>query len=103
MGEVSIHNGEILVDGVPQRVPDQDIAKPSAKPNREDDLAPDEIARQMAQVISKGIFDRATPMEIVNQLLVLKTPGGQKLVWTKWDVRQAFVLWGKKLAGELRV
>ena len=102
MPEVEIHNGQIIVDGIPEpSAPSGEPPRP-AKPGREDDLTPDQIAGRMAQIISQGIDGKLLPMEIVNGLLTLRTEGGQKLVWTKWDVRQAFVLWSKKLEGESR-
>lgn len=102
MAEIEIHNGQVLVDGVPEAQVEP-LAPTPAKPSREDDLEPDAIAQRMAQVISQGQAEKLLPMEVVNRLLTLKTAGGQKLVWTKWDVRQAFVLWGKKMEGQVRL
>lgn len=101
MPEIEIHNGEILVDGEPS--PELASPEPKPRPGREPELSPDEIASLMAWAISEAQAARATPMEIVNRLLGLKTPGGQKVVWTKWDVRQLFALWAKKMEGSSKL
>lgn len=99
MPETVIHNGEILVDGQaqPASPPPRDAKpRPASKP---EDIEPEEIARRMAATVSLGIEHKLTPMEIVNSLLTLNSPNGHKLVWTRFDVHQTFLLWSKKLSG----
>lgn len=96
--ELSIHNGVVIGDSPVQteQVPDR---APAA------DLDPNEISRAMAQVVSEGLHrvPSATPMELVNLLLQLKTKSGKKLVFTRFDLFQCFALWSKKMTGESRL
>lgn len=97
MTQFEIHNGEVIVDGKVQTV-----TVPES-PVEACDLSPDGIAAVMARVISIGITDKITPIEIVTRLLQLKSPKGQKLVWTRFDLFQMFAIWSKKLSGESKV
>lgn len=105
MPEIEIHNGEILIDGVPQPQPVSGLAlaKPSRDGGKPEDIEPEEIARAMAGEISRGIGAGLTPMEIVNGLLTLKSPLGHKLVWTRFDVYQTFAIWSKKMEGRAKL
>ena len=97
---VEIHNGEVFGEELPA------VAAPAAPPKPNSlppDLDPDLIAAAMAQVVSNGLARKALPMEIVNELLQLKSPNGGKVVWTRFDVFQLFGIWSKKLTGEARL
>jgi len=97
MADVVIHNGEIIVDGRPQVV-----EEPKAPGQAPGELHPDEIAFAMAGAISSALEEKLLPMEIVNKLLTLQIRG-QKAVWTKWDIRQLFALWSKKIEGAVKL
>lgn len=101
MNEPLIHNGQIIQDvpGVQteagqagQPMPPQDHSAERARLGSQPWFDPNEIARQMAQVISLGQDEKLLPMEIVNRLLQLRI-GDKKLVWTRFDVWQAFGLY----------
>ena len=96
MAETIIHNGEVIVDGRPVR--EAEPAEPGKAPG---ELQPDEIAEALARCISEGQAAKLLPMELVNRLLTLQVRG-QKVLWTKWDVRQLFALWSKKMEGSLK-
>lgn len=103
--EVEIHNGQVLVDGKVQEGGGGG-APPSAEPvPREPDLGPEAIAAAMARCVSEFQLEPGVrvPMELVNRLLTLRSLDGQKLVWTKWDVNQVFLLWSKKVEGGSRL
>lgn len=97
MPETVIHNGQIIVDGK-----SQEQAPLPADPQRASELDPEEIAREMARTVSEGTAAKLLPMQIVNNLLTLRSPGGEKLVWTRFDLYQCFALWSKKMVGELK-
>lgn len=104
MPGVEIHNGEVLVNGVPEAGgPEAEAVLtppgPKAKSAGVEDINPEDIAARMANTISLGIENKLTPMEIVNSLLTLNSAKGHKLVWTRFDVHQTFALWAKKLDG----
>lgn len=103
MSEVTIHNGEILIDVEVQPEAPSGLAAKVQPVTPEAELDPEKIAGLMAKTISQAQDDKCTPMETVNRILTLRTVGGQKLVWTKWDVRQLFALWSKKMEGSSKL
>lgn len=100
MTETIIHNGEVIVDGRPQ-----EVEAPPSSPRAASELDPEEIAARMAKCISQAQAEgpTVTPMEVVNRILQLKSPGGQKLVFTRFDLFQCFAIFSKKLSGETRI
>ncbi len=102
--EIEIHNGQIILDGEPQpEAPTAPLTPPQPPSGLPQDVEPEEIARRMAATISLGVDNKLTPMEIVNALLTLRSPGGHKVVWTRFDVYQTFALWAKKLEGKAKL
>lgn len=102
MVEIIIHNGEILQDGKP--VPNQGgLAIPPQQEKTIQDTNPDTICQLMAHTISIGVETKLTPMEIVNNLLTLKSENGHKIVWTRFDILQLFKLWSIKLEGKVKL
>ncbi len=98
MSEIHIHNGQVVN-------PAASPVQTEQAPAQVEELDPEKLAAKMAAVVSAGMGKRpaATPMEIVNELLQLKGPKGEKLVWTRFDVFQAFGIWTKKLSGTDRI
>ncbi len=108
MGEVEIHNGQIIVDGQPQEqapVASEVPLLPPSVPGSPEDLDPNVIAALMAQTIStwEGETGMKIPMDLVNRLLTLKSARGHKLVWTRFDVHQTFALWARKMEGRAKL
>lgn len=101
----TIHNGQVFAP--PNAlVKDEPIPQAAPKPPTEPSLDPEQLAAAMAHTISQCLGRKpvaATPMEIVNALLQLTMKDSQgrlqKLVWTRWDVHQAFAIWSSKLQG----
>ncbi len=90
-----IHNGEVLN---PNPLVKTESAQ-SATKRPLSDLDPEALAGLMAKTVSEFMSkaDPWTPMELVNALLQLQTPTGQKVVWTRFDIHQLFALWTRKL------
>lgn len=99
MPQVEIHNGQILEDGEPVQSSPSPRPQPAKGGQPVEDVEPEAIAGAMAACISLGIDSHLTPMEIVNSLLTLNSGRGHKLVWTRFDVHQAFALWTRKMDG----
>ncbi len=91
MTEVRIHNGEIVgQEAAPER------PKAAAPPS---DLNPDALAALIAREIAQAFAEepRPLPIQVVNRLLQLKSPGGHKVLWTRFDLFKLYGLYTKEL------
>lgn len=86
---IHIHNGEVMGAAPPS----------TPKPLPPPDLNPDALAAQMAREIAQAFAEepRPLPIQVVNRLLQLKTPGGHKLLWTRFDLFKLYGLYTKEL------
>lgn len=92
MTEVQIHNGEVVN-------PEVLAAKTTigGPPTPLEDIDPDQLAQAMVNCVAAVQGQPgATPRDVVNSLLQLRTTRGHKAVWTRFDVLQLFALHAKQ-------
>lgn len=100
MSTVSIHNG--VVTGAETLAGTEPLPVDLPKPGHPVDTNPDELAGQMAGIISSALAElpQPLPMVIVNRLLQARTRHGHKLLWTRFDMLQLYANYTRKLVGK---